>query len=190
VNGNFESGSTGWTKYSTHGFAVIVTSFPGTVTAHSGSYAAWLGGNYSDISYVQQQVTISSGAPYLVYWHWIASADICGYDFGGVLINGSVVDAYDLCAATNTGGWVTHSVDLSAYAGQSVTLQIRAETDSSDNSNLFVDDVSLQATASASGPIHGVAPNLNASNTQLKIGIVAQGEKPQGIDEKRLLKPR
>jgi M6 family metalloprotease-like protein len=190
VNGDFESGSTGWTEYSAQGWPIIVTSFPSGITARSGSYAAWLGGDFDEISIVQQQVTISAGAPYLVYWHWIASDDICGWDFGGVVINGSVEDVYDLCTTTNTGGWVKHSVNLNAYAGQSVTLQIRAETDSSGNSNLFVDDVSLQASGSAPGQINGVVPNLDASATQGKIGIVVQGVKPQGINEKRLLNPR
>ncbi|OIO86699.1 MAG: hypothetical protein AUK02_05730 [Anaerolineae bacterium CG2_30_58_95] len=191
VNGDFESGLTGWTEYSTHGWPIIVNSFsPNSVTAHSGSYAAWLGGSNDEISYIQQQVTISSGAPYLVYWQWIGSDDVCGSDIGEVLVNGSVVDVYNLCTENNTGGWVTHSVDLSAYAGQSVTLQIRSETGPSIYSNLFVDDVSLQASAAASGPIHGVAPSLDASTTQGKTGILAQGEKPQGVVEKRRIKPR
>ena len=148
-NGNFESGATGWTQYSTHGWPIIVNSgFPGTVTPHGGSWAAWLGGEYDDISYVQQSVGVPAGTPYLAYWHWIASQDACGYDFGGVLVNGSVVDVYGLCTSTNTGGWVKHVVNLSAYANQNVTLQIRAETDSSYNSNLFVDDVAFQASPS------------------------------------------
>jgi len=176
VNGDFESGSTGWTEYSTHGLSTITSSLP--VAPHSGSYGAWLGGVNSEENYVQQQVTVPSSTPYIVYWQWIASTDICGYDFGGVVINGTEVDLYDLCATTITGGWVTHSVNLSAYAGQSVTLQIRVETGSSDWSNLYVDDVSLQASALAFGPIQGVAPNLEASTTQGKIGIVAQGEEP------------
>jgi bacillopeptidase F (M6 metalloprotease family) len=69
------------------------------------------------------------------------------YDLGRVLINGTTVDHYDLCFSTDTGGWVKHTVDLSAYAGQSVTLRIQAATDSSSPSNLFVDDVSFQSSA-------------------------------------------
>ncbi len=79
---------------------------------------------YDDISYVQQQVTISAVTPYLIYWHWIASEDFCGYDFGGVLVNGSSVDEYDLCDSADTGTWVRRSVNLSAYAGQSVYFAI------------------------------------------------------------------
>jgi len=190
VNGDFENGSTGWTEYSLKGYPIIYSSTDLPITPHSGIYAAWLGGANDEIAYIQQQVTIPSITPWLVYWHWIDSDENCGNDFGEVLINGNLEDWYYLCNTTSTGGWVTHSVNLSAYGGQSVKLQIGAETDSSNISNLYVDDVSLQASASALGPIHGVAPNLDASTTQGKIGIVAQGEKPQGIGEERLLKPR
>ena len=187
INGNFESGSVGWTQYSSHGWTIITTSFPGSVTARSGSRATWLGGDYNDLSYIQQQVVISAGAPYLVYWHWIASSDSCGWDFGGVLINGSVVDVYNLCSSTGTSGWVRHSVYLGAYAGQSVMLQIRAETDGTLNSNLFVDDVVLQANPSVPGPADGIVPNLDASTTEGKFGVLPPGEMPQAVDEERLL---
>jgi hypothetical protein len=39
-----------------------------------------------------------------------------------------------------------HVVNLSAYANQCVTVQIRVTTDSSLNSNLFIDDVAFQST--------------------------------------------
>jgi len=38
---------------------------------------------------------------------------------------------------------VLHEVDISAYAGQTVTLRIQVDTDADLNSNLFVDDVSF-----------------------------------------------
>ena len=190
VNGNFESGSTGWTEFSTHGWDIIVTNFPGTITARSGSYAAWLGGDFDDISYVQQQVTISPSTPYLIYYHWIASEDTCGWDFGGVLVNGAPVDVYDLCDSEDTGGWVKHSVNLSAFAGQLVTIQIRAETDASLNSNLLIDDVSLQASALASEQIDDSVQNLDVLNAKDKIGIIVQNEKQQRYNEQRLLNPK
>lgn len=139
TNPGFESGTAGWGEYSTHGWPVIINSgLP--KGSHNGSWAAWLGGDYDDVSFVQQQVTVPASTPHLTYWHWIDSADVCSFDYGDVLVNGVVVDTYDLCDATNTGGWVKHSVNLSAYAGQVVTFQVRVETDSSLNSNLFVDD--------------------------------------------------
>lgn len=151
ANGNFESGHSGWTEYSSHGWATIVGSadLPTSVTPHSGSWASWLGGDYNDLSYIQQQVTVPPAAPYLAFYHWIGSGDTCGNDLARVRINGANIDVYNLCASTSTGGWVKHVVNLSGYAGQSVTLQIRVETNGSNNSNLFVDDVFFQATAAA-----------------------------------------
>lgn len=148
VNWNFELGrNVGWAEGSSHGYEIVGTSFPGSVTPRSGGWAAWLGGDNNEISLIQQQVTVPAGAPYLTYYHWIASADACGYDFGGVLVNGAVVDVYTLCTSTSTGGWVKHVVNLGSYANQSVMVQIRSENDSSLNSNLFVDDVSFESSA-------------------------------------------
>ncbi len=147
VNGDFESGNTGWVEYSLQGWVLILNSSEMWVTPHAGSWAAWLAGDHYEISYIQQQVTVPAAAPYLSYWRWIYSEDLCGYDFGGVIVNGVVVEGYDLCDATSTSGWVKHAVNLSAYAGQSVSLQIRAETDGSLISDLFIDDVAFQATA-------------------------------------------
>jgi hypothetical protein len=119
------------------------------VTPHSGEWAAWLGGDNNEVAYVRQSVTIPANAATLRFWMWIASEDYCGFDFGGVLINNTTVDQFDLCGAADTNGWVQRSVDLSAYAGQTVALQIRVETDPSLNSNLFIDDVALSAAARA-----------------------------------------
>jgi len=150
VNGDLEDGPTAWVEYSKNGWDLIVDNLPGIVTPHSGAWAVWLGGDYDELSYVEQQVTVPPSSPYLAYWHWISSEDTCGHDFAGVIIDGSaVVDVYDLCQSANSGWWVKHFVNLSAYAGQSVFLQIRAETDSSHYSNLFVDDVAFQATPSS-----------------------------------------
>ena len=146
ANGDFESGPSDWTEFSQQGWPIILTPPDLIVTPHSGIWAAWLGGDNNEIAYIEQQVTVPAGSPYLAYWHWIDSEDFCGYDFGGVLVNGTVVDGYDLCSSENTGGWVKYVVDLSAYQGQSVALQIRAETDPSGNSNLFVDDVAFQSS--------------------------------------------
>jgi fibronectin type 3 domain-containing protein len=191
INGNFEDGVTGWTEYSYQGWDIIVTSVPSNVTARSGTHVAWLGGDDYEISYVAQQVTISPSAPYLVYWHWIQSNDLCGYDFGGVIVDGSTVaDIYDLCSSTATGGWVEHSVDLSEYIGQTIEVQIRAETDFSYSSNLFVEDVSLQPSATGGGEIEPFNPNPAAATTQGKNGILPRGEAPQGIKERRVFSPR
>jgi hypothetical protein len=145
VNPGFEQGrGVGWQEYSKNGWALIGNSgFPTGVSPHGGQWMAWLGGSYNEISYIRQNVTIAAGAPILSYWAWIASADACGYDFGGVMVNSTVVNQFNLCTSTSTGGWVRRTVNLGAYVGQTVALQLRVETDSSLNSNLFIDDVSF-----------------------------------------------
>ncbi len=147
VNGDFEQGATGWTQYSSHNWRLIVSfNEPGMVSPHSGNLAVWLGGEVNDVSYIQQQVIVPASHPYLAYYRWIASEDVCGFDRASVRVNGDAVSSYDLCQTNNTGGWVLHSVNLGAYAGQSVALQFRVETDESLNSNLFIDDVEFRAT--------------------------------------------
>ena len=152
LNGDFESGATVWTEYSSNGYPLIVSDFfPTAVTPHSGSWAAWLGGALNETSYIQQQVTVPPASPYLAYYHLIGSAEAaCGHDTATIRVNGTIVDAYNLCTSTSTPDWVKHVVNLGAYAGQSVMVQIRATTDDALNSNLFVDDVVFQPTATAS----------------------------------------
>jgi len=153
LNGNFEAGHTGWSEHSAQGWLLILNRNEVEeidLPTHSGVWSAWLGGDHDEIAYIRQQVTVPPGQPFLTYWHGIGSVDNCGDDFGGVIVNDAVVvDQYDLCKATVTLNWVFHSVNLSAYAGQTISLQIRVETNGNDVSSLFVDDVAFSAAARA-----------------------------------------
>lgn len=164
-NGDFEQGpDVGWTESSSNGYPLITGDFATTgVSAHSGSWAAWLGGLNDETSIISQQVTIQPGQTVLSYYYWIGSEDTCGYDFGGVFVNGTAVVVYDLCDDTSTGGWVRGTHDLAAYAGQSILLEFIVETDDSLNSNLFIDDVALGASLAADEPEPARQPAFNAS---------------------------
>ncbi len=148
VNPGFESGQlNGWSEGSTHNWAIVVNS--GGVAPHAGSWKAWLGGDYLDTSYIQQSITIRSGDAILSYYYWVASEETaCTNDYGYVRVNGSTVFTQNLCATTNTGGWVERRLDFSAYAGQTVTLRFEVVTNGTNNSNLFIDDVDFVATLS------------------------------------------
>lgn len=184
LNGNFESGPANWTEVSSHGWPIIVSNGDvDDLPTHSGSWAAWLGGDDDEIAYVEQTVTVPANRPFLTYYHGIASQDSCGHDFGGVVLNDAVVvDQYDLCRDANTPNWVLHAVNLSAYAGQDVTLQIRVETNGSLNSNLFVDDVDF----STSGVRLGEKPrpfvwNMARAALPLSRGAVQTTERLLGL---------
>lgn len=159
VNGDFEAGAdAGWTEYSSNNFHIVLNDFDinGKIVLypHSGIWAAWLGGFEDETSILAQQLTVNAGAPFLTYYHIIGSEEVaCGNDTAGVSINGATVKAYDLCDATETGDWVKQSVNLAAYAGQSVLLEFWANTDGvvDTNSNWFLDDVAMAASAAAAG---------------------------------------
>ncbi len=150
ANGGFESGRVNWTESSNHGYALICsgTSCGGSITPRTGSWASWLGGANSEISQISQPVTVPAGQKAtLSFWRRTTSSDSCGYDYGyvRVLSNGvtTTVATYNLCSSTNTSGYVNAQIDLSAYAGRTVTLIFRTTTDSSLTSSFYVDDVQL-----------------------------------------------
>jgi uncharacterized repeat protein (TIGR01451 family) len=149
-NGDFENGRDGsWTEYSSNGFTLIGKFFDPwaflPVLPHGGDWVVWLGGASDEISSITQQVTVPAGSSTLSLWYWAASQeDTCGNDFGQVKIGNTVVGTFDLCETGNTGQWAKRTLDLSAYAGQSVSLQIRAQTNGALNSNLFIDDVAFE----------------------------------------------
>lgn len=145
-NGDFELGLTVWTMGSLNGWPLIIETGTIGLIPHSGTWASWLGGGAEEISVIEQLVIVPRDSPILKYWHWIESADdLCGADAAGVVVNAAVdVDAYSLCITENTGGWVLHSVDMSAYAGHAILLSIVVVTDGVLDSSLYVDDVFFQ----------------------------------------------
>jgi hypothetical protein len=145
-NCDFERGATTWTEYSQNGWELIRPADILPRPPHSGSWAAWLGGGGNEIAYLQQSVFVPSDRPYLSYWHWIHSYDVCGSATAYVRINGNTVHQYNLCDENNTNGWVLNVVNLSAYSGQTVQLQVRVELIGSSYSNLFLDDFAFQST--------------------------------------------
>jgi hypothetical protein len=154
-NGDFESGPIVWTEFSTNSRNLILFENDLPVAPHSGSWAAWLGGANDDISYIEQTLTIPAGSPHFTYWHWIDSEEVnCVFDFAGVFADDSLEDVYDLCSDNNTSGWRSYSVDLSAYAGETRTIQIWAETNNNGQvSSLYIDDVSFKSYPSSSSLI-------------------------------------
>lgn len=148
-NSNFEAGATTWKEFSLRNSKLVVKAETAKVAAHSGVWISYLAGLNKEVSFVNQKITLPRQQAAVQFWHWIASSDECGYDFGGVLINNVVVDKFDLCTTTGTKGWKLRTVNVTAYAGQTVELQLRAETDSLTPSILLVDDVTLSGAFQA-----------------------------------------
>ena len=151
LNGDFEQGHVAWTESSSGGWDIIypAASTP-IITAHSGSWVAWLGGADYETSRLSQTFSVPVGTSVLHYWYWSGSEDACGYDYFRIKVNGATLFTRDLCAASDTSGWVEGTLNLAAYANTSITLMFEVTTDSSLNSNMFLDDVSLSSTLQVS----------------------------------------
>ncbi len=150
-NGSFEQGTIGWGEYSLRQRPLVLNAgLP--IAPRSGSYAARLGVIDQEVSYVRQKVTISAANVVMTYWYFVRSDDDCNFDYGGVVVAGSsvpngvqAVDRINLCKS-NVGGWRSRSVNLSAYLGKTIEVQLRAETDQTLVSEMLVDDISFGAT--------------------------------------------
>ena len=162
ANPGFESGATSWTQTSTLGFTPI-TKATSAEPAHSGSWIADFNGNGSkDTDTVAQSVTIPAGCTAsLSYWLHVDSTESTTTakpdTFTTQVLNsagtvlGTVGSFSNLDSAS---GYTQVNADLSAYAGQTVTLKFSGtETDTSGGTtNFVVDDTALNLSGSTSPP--------------------------------------
>ncbi|GAA2829801.1 M4 family metallopeptidase [Kitasatospora paracochleata] len=141
-NAGFETGSAApWTTTS----GVVDNS--ASEAAHSGSWKAWLNGYGSaHTDSASQTVTIPTGCrATLSYWLHIDTAETTTttqYDKLTVSVNGTTVASYS--NLDKNTGYAQKSVDLSSYAGQSVTLKFNGVEDSSLQTSFVIDDTAIQ----------------------------------------------
>jgi hypothetical protein len=148
ANGDFEQGHVAWTEDSNYGYYLIYEFDPGE--AHSGTWLAYLLGQDIDngVDRLSQTVTIPTTQPYLHFWYYIYSQDACGYDFARVKVNGTTKATLNLCSTNNTSDWRSYTVNLSAYAGNTVTLMFEATSDDVLDSYFYLDDILLSSSSS------------------------------------------
>ncbi|MDP9167195.1 MAG: putative Ig domain-containing protein [Actinomycetota bacterium] len=137
-NSGFESGSTSWAATA----GVIQTD---GAHAHSGRGYSWLDGyGTSHVDTLSQAVTIPSGChATLSYDLYISSADTSttAHDTLTVAAGSTTVQSF---SNVNRGsGYVLRSVDVSAFAGQTVTLKWTGIENASLATSFFVDDVAV-----------------------------------------------
>ena len=148
-NGGFESGATIWTENSSHGLLPLIFE-TGLVQLppQGGTFGAWLCGAPNEISSLSQQVIVPLGNPFLTYWRWIDSFAPDGLHEGQILVNGNIIDKFNLSQTTDTHGWSHQALDLKNFQGQLITLEFRGACNSPDEriSNLFLDSFAFQST--------------------------------------------
>jgi hypothetical protein len=139
-NPGFESGTTPWT--STSG---VIGAFTGQ-TAHSGTRFAWLdgyGSTHTDT--LSQSVTIPAGCTAtLTFWLHIDSAETTTttqFDKLTVAMGATTVGTFsNLNKAT---GYTLRTMDVSSFAGSTVTLKFTGTEDASLQTSFVIDDTAL-----------------------------------------------
>ncbi|NRD76830.1 peptidase S53 [Bacillus sp. BRMEA1] len=144
-NGGFESGQSPWVESSTGGYQIIDSSLP-----HSGSYSAYLNGYNNSTDIIYQTVTIPSTATSatLTFWTYVSTTEISHpYDYLYAQVRNSSGSALSTLLTLNDGtasGWVQHSYNLINFKGQTIQIAFKGTNDSSNPTDFYVDDVSLQ----------------------------------------------
>jgi len=140
-NPGFETGSASpWTATA----GVIDNS--ASEAAHSGSWKAWMDGyGRSHTDTLSQSVTIPAGChATLTYWLHIDTAETTTttqFDKLTVTVGSTTVGSFsNLNKAT---GYTQRTADLSAFAGQTVTLKFNAVEDASLQTSFVVDDTAI-----------------------------------------------
>ncbi|MEW1583600.1 M28 family peptidase [Streptomyces microflavus] len=143
VNGGFESGTSPWTATSG-----VITNQAGQ-PSHGGSYKAWLNGwGTARTDSAAQSLTIPSGcATHRLSFYLHIDTDeteSVAYDTFTVSVGGRALATLSNLDA-NTG-YALKSYDVSAFAGQTVTLKFNGVEDQSLQTSYVVDDVTLQVS--------------------------------------------
>ncbi len=150
-DGGFELGPTSpyWSQYSRDGYQLIVQ-----LAAKSGTYGAWLCGYNDAVDSLSQLVSVPPGT--------LQATVALSFS---VYSGDSLTDKHDLLrlSITDEGHTELHSAeiasntstreawlewesgDLSQYGGQSIYLDFRCTTDSSDDTGFDLDDITFMA---------------------------------------------
>ncbi|MFJ1703761.1 M1 family aminopeptidase [Kitasatospora sp. NPDC088346] len=150
TNGGFESGSSPWTSSSG-----VITSGGGQ-SAHSGTSFAWLDGYGSaHTDSLSQTVTLPAGCSQatLTFWLHVDTAETTtstAYDKLTAKIGTTTLATYSNLDAK--AGYVQKSFDVSAFAGQSVTVAFSGVEDSSLKTSFVLDDLALDVSGGGTTP--------------------------------------
>jgi subtilisin family serine protease len=159
ANPGFESGVASWSRSSTNALTLICTAAgcTGAPAPHTGSYLAWLGrdtnSETSTVTNSTAMVLPAGVSARLSFWYAIDSEESsCTFDYGYVRVTAdgltSTIKTFPLCYENTSSTWERMQINLSAYAGKTITLAFRAANDGSAPSSFYIDDVQVVSGAS------------------------------------------
>ena len=157
TNGGFLStADSGSTAIWEHG-AVDPSYLSGPATANSPTnvWATVVAGDYGiayNTSYLTTpSITLTGSSPEASFWYWQDNESSCYWDYTWLEIDSGtgfvMLDDGDSCVSglENVSAWTQVTIDLSLYAGQTVTLRFVHESDwgGSSYAGTYIDDFSV-----------------------------------------------
>ncbi|GAA2793935.1 protease pro-enzyme activation domain-containing protein [Kitasatospora sp. CM 4170] len=139
-NGGFETGTAApWTASSG-----VVDNSTGEA-AHAGSWKAWLNGYGSaHTDTLAQTVTVPAGCKAtLSFWVHVDTAESGSTAYDKLTVQAGSTTLATLSNANAATGFVQKSFDLSAFAGQTVTIKFTGTEDSSLKTSFVIDDAAV-----------------------------------------------
>ena len=146
ANGGFESDGSAWQTTSAGGYALISPILPRT-----GQWGAILGAYDNANDELAQTITLPAGATLTLHFWWQMTTlepnhpwdtlDVTVAPAGG----GTAIRLFRITDGNIAGDWQPATFDLAPYAGQTVRLAFRAQTDSDQPTDFYLDDISIEA---------------------------------------------
>ncbi|MGW5062999.1 M1 family aminopeptidase [Streptomyces sp. NPDC004096] len=179
ADSGFESGTSPWTQSPT----TVITNRAGQ-SAHGGTGFAWLDGTgRTRTDSLSQSVAIPAGcgSAHLTFWLHIDTAETTSsvaYDKLTAKIGSTTLATYS--NLDRNTGYVQKSFDVSAFAGQTVSVAFTGSEDSSLQTSFVLDDVALDTsdggtTPPADSPRTPAAPSYTVSLSSDSSGTVWTG---------------
>ncbi len=163
-NGGFETGSlTPWAIRDANPTPTVRTG-----TAHSGTYAAFLGSDPgtepTGDSSIYQQITIPASGGTLSYWYYPYSEDSITFDWQDAYVtdtSGTIL-ATIMHVCDSTQVWTHVTYDMGAYAGQTVRIEFLVHQDGfGDVTNMYLDDVDVLGSCGTPAATNTPVPPTN-----------------------------
>lgn len=187
INGDFESETTGWVQSSTGGYSLISAFNP-----RSGQWGAYLAGVNNADDRLSQPLLLPSGALSItlhLWWSLESEEPAVPADtLTASLLRPDGALLAELWTVDNTaasGIWDEFVADLTPYAGQLVTLQFRARSNSFDLTDFYLDDMGVRACAASPTPT--ASPTSTASRTPTASPTPTASSTPTGPPRRTML---
>jgi hypothetical protein len=167
-DGGFESGGLGWDQHGV--YEMVDPTWP-----HTGERGVWLGAGNNVSEWISQKVALPAGTSGITFQFWwsLMTEEQAGPPFDHMRAQLFQLDGTTLITTTVTLNdksaddwqWNLSVADLSAYAGQTVELRFWAQTDATNPTNFFTDDVSMLACTESATPTATLTPTATTTLT-------------------------